>query len=105
MLHYSENWLLLISTGTSILTFLMIFLLQNMQNRDTRAMQIKLNELLRAVEGARKEMVNLEHVTEEELAKYCEEFKMLHRTYSAELAKRELRISNKSENESNKRGV
>ncbi len=87
-LHYSENWQLLINTGTTILTFLMVFLLQNMQNRDSRAMQVKLDELLRAVKGARTELVDLENVTEEELTRYAEEFKTLHLHYAKILEKR-----------------
>ena len=87
-LHYSENWQLVINTGTTILTFLMVFLLQNMQNRDSRAMQVKLDELLRALKGARTELVNLENVTEEELTRYCEEFKTLHLHYAKVLEKR-----------------
>jgi low affinity Fe/Cu permease len=66
----------------------MVFLLQNMQNRDSRAMQVKLDELLRAVKGARTELVNLENVTEEELTRYCEEFKTLHLHYAKVLEKR-----------------
>ena len=91
-LHYSENWQLIINTGTTIRTFLMIFLLQNMQNRDSRAMQVKLDELLRAVKGARTELVDLENVTEEELVRYCEEFKNLHLRYAKVLAKRGSKI-------------
>src|SRR4051812_38279428 len=87
-LHYSETWQLVINTGTTILTFLMVFLLQNMQNRDSRAMQIKLDELLRALHGARTELVDLENVTEGELARYCEEFKTLHLHYAQVLSKR-----------------
>lgn len=87
-LNYSENWQLVINTGTTILTFLMVFLLQNMQNRDSRAMQVKLDELLRAMKGARTELVNLENVTEEELTRYCEEFKTLHLHYAKVLEKR-----------------
>ena len=87
-LHYNENWQLLINTGTTILTFLMVFLLQNMQNRDSRAMQIKLDELLRAVKGARTELVDLENVTENELTAYCEEFRNLHLHYAKVLSKR-----------------
>jgi len=86
--HYSATWQLVINTGTTILTFLMVFLLQNMQNRDSRAMQVKLDELLRAVHGARTELVDLENVTEAELARYCEEFKTLHLRYAKILAKR-----------------
>ena len=87
-LNYSETWQLVINTGTTILTFLMVFLLQNMQNRDSRAMQVKLDELLRAMKGARTELVNLENVTEEELTRYCEEFKTLHLHYAKILDKR-----------------
>jgi len=87
-LNYSENWQLVINTGTTILTFLMVFLLQNMQNRDSRAMQVKLDELLRAVKGARTELVDLENVTEEELTRYCDEFKTLHLHYAKVLEKR-----------------
>ncbi len=91
-LHYSANWQLIINTGTTILTFLMVFLLQNMQNRDSRAMQVKLDELLRAVKGARTELVDLENVPEEELVRYCEEFKNLHLRYAKALAKRGAKI-------------
>lgn len=90
--HYSETWQLIINTGTTILTFLMIFLLQNMQNRDSRAMQIKLDELLRAVKGARTELVDLENVTEKELERYCDEFKVLHLRYAKLLSKRRGKI-------------
>jgi low affinity Fe/Cu permease len=86
--NYSENWQLVINTSTTILTFLMVFLLQNTQNRDSRAMHIKLDELIRAVHGARTEMVDLENVTEEELTKYCNEFKNLHLHYARVLSKR-----------------
>ena len=87
-LHYSANWQLVINTGTTIVTFLIVFLLQNTQNRDSRAMQVKLDELLRAVKGARTELVDLENVTEEELARYCEEFKRLHLHYATLLQAR-----------------
>jgi low affinity Fe/Cu permease len=97
-LHYSENWQLIINTGTTILTFLMVFLLQNMQNRDSRAMQVKLDELLRAVKGARTELVDLENVTEEELARYCDEFKNLHFRYAKILAERGSKIEVTAEN-------
>lgn len=90
--HYSETWQLIINTGTTILTFLMVFLLQNMQNRDSRAMQIKLDELLRAVRGARTELVDLENVTEAELSRYCNEFKVLHLRYAKLLSKRRGKI-------------
>jgi low affinity Fe/Cu permease len=74
----------------------MVFLLQNMQNRDSRAMQVKLDELLRAVKGARTELVDLENVTEAELARYSEEFKRLHLRYAQLLSKRSGKIQAKA---------
>jgi low affinity Fe/Cu permease len=85
---FSDTWQLVINTGTSLLTFLMVFLLQNTQNRDSRATQIKLDELLRAMKGARNELVDLQNVSEQELTHYCEEFKRLHLRYAEALKKR-----------------
>jgi low affinity Fe/Cu permease len=67
--HYSDTWQLFINTGTTIVTFLMVFLIQNTQNRDGAAMQIKLDELIRALQGAHNELVNLEDMSDEELEK------------------------------------
>lgn len=64
---YSDTWQLIINTGTTIVTFLMVFLIQNSQNRDAAAMQAKLDELLRAVEKAREGFVGIEHRTDEEI--------------------------------------
>jgi low affinity Fe/Cu permease len=74
---YSNTWQLVINTGTTIITFLMVFLIQNTQNRDARAMHLKLDELLRSVEGARVSMANLENLPDEELQKLSEEFRQL----------------------------
>ena len=68
--HFSDTWQLIINTGTTIITFLMVFLIQNTQNRDSVAMQIKLDELLRAVQGAHTALANLEDLTEEELEQF-----------------------------------
>jgi low affinity Fe/Cu permease len=68
---------LIINTGTTIITFLMVFLIQNTQNRDAKAIHLKLDELLRAVEGARTSMANLENLPDEELKRIQEEFKRL----------------------------
>ena len=65
--HYSDTWQLVINTGTTVVTFLMVFLIQNTQNRDGAAMQLKLDELLRAVQGAETGLANLEDLTEKEL--------------------------------------
>jgi low affinity Fe/Cu permease len=70
LFHFSDTWQLVINTGTTIVTFLMVFLIQNTQNRDSVAMQIKLDELLRAVKGAHTALANLEDLTEEELDQF-----------------------------------
>ena len=74
---YSDTWQLIINTGTTIITFLMVFLIQNTQNRDTAAIQLKLDELIRATANARNRMVMLEDLTEEELKKLKESFATL----------------------------
>lgn len=74
-LGYSENWQLIVNTGTTICTFLMVFVIQNSQNRDSRAAQIKLDEIIRAIKGARNTMIDLEELTDEEL-------KLLHKKFS-----------------------
>jgi low affinity Fe/Cu permease len=74
---YSDTWQLVINTGTTIITFLMVFLIQNTQNRDAKAMHLKLDELIKAVKGARNQLLDLEEMSDEELAKLQEEFKRL----------------------------
>ena len=65
--HFSDTWQLIINTGTTIVTFLMVFLIQNSQNRDGAAMQAKLDELLRAVEKAREKFIGIEHLTDQQI--------------------------------------
>jgi low affinity Fe/Cu permease len=67
LFHWSDTWQLVINTGTTIVTFLMVFLIQNAQNRDGAAIQAKLDELIRAVGHARNEFIGIEHLTELEL--------------------------------------
>lgn len=75
--HFSDTWQLIINTGTTIVTFLSVFLIQNTQNRDTKALHLKLDELIRAVGGARNSLVDLEHLSEAEISKLEEEFHRL----------------------------
>ena len=70
--HYSDTWQLVINTATTIVTFLMVFLIQNSQNRDAAAMQAKLDELLRAVSKARADFIGIEHLTDAEIEKIRE---------------------------------
>jgi len=65
--HYSDTWQLIVNTATTIITFLMVFLIQNSQNRDAAAMQAKLDELIRAVEGARGQFIAIEHLTDTQI--------------------------------------
>lgn len=83
MTHYSETWQLWINTSPTILTFLMVFLLQNAQTRDTRAVHVKIDELIRAVEGARNEFIDVENLSEAELDQRCLEFQRMHRHFLA----------------------
>jgi low affinity Fe/Cu permease len=74
---YSQGWQLVINTGTTIVTFLMVFLIQNTQNRDARALHLKLDELIRALTEARTGLVDLENLPEEDLDRLAKEFKSL----------------------------
>ena len=67
LFHFSDKWMQVMSTGTSLLTFLLVFLIQNTQNRDTRAINLKLNELIRAADKARNQMIDIERLTDLEL--------------------------------------
>jgi low affinity Fe/Cu permease len=67
LFHYSDTWQLVINTGTTIITFLMVFLIQNTQNRDGEALQVKLDELIRALEGADNALLDLEELEDERL--------------------------------------
>jgi len=82
--HFSDTWQLVINTGTTIVTFLMVFLIQRSQNNDSRAVHLKLNEIVAALEGASSRLVNVEDLSEDEL-------KVLHHYYQrlAQLAKKD----------------
>ncbi len=77
LFHYSDTWQLVINTGTTIVTFLMVFLIQNTQNRDGKAVQLKLDELIRATKGARNQYVGLEDLSDTDLTELDKEFKVL----------------------------
>lgn len=76
---FSDTWQLVINTGTTIVTFLMVFLIQNTQNRDTEALHIKLDELIRATQGAHNALLDLEELTQEELDEFRERYTALAR--------------------------
>ena len=86
---FSDTWQLVINTGTTIVTFLMVFLIQNTQNRDAQVMQLKLDELIRAVEQARNELVDMEDLSDEELHRLQHQFEALRKMAEAERADRE----------------
>jgi low affinity Fe/Cu permease len=75
---FSDTWQLVINTSTTIVTFLMVFLIQNTQNRDAKAIHLKLDELLKGVTGARTELVDLENLTDKELEDLHQQFKKIH---------------------------
>jgi low affinity Fe/Cu permease len=76
--HFSDTWQLVINTATTIVTFLMVFLIQNTQNRDAKAIHLKLDELIRGVKGARTGLVDLESLPDEELERLQKYFQKLH---------------------------
>jgi low affinity Fe/Cu permease len=72
--HYSDTWQLVINTGTTIVTFLMVFLIQRAQNKESKAVQLKLNEIVAAVQGASNRLIDVENLSEDELARLQEHF-------------------------------
>ena len=77
MFNFSDTWQLVINTGTTIITFLMVFLIQNTQNRDTRAMPLKLDEIIRSVAAARDSMIDIEDRTDDEISAIASEFEAI----------------------------
>lgn len=75
--HFSDTWQLIINTATTVVTFLMVFLIQNTQNRDAKAVHLKLDELIRALKGARNKLVDLEELSDSDLKKLEEQFRRL----------------------------
>ena len=85
--HFSDTWQLVINTGTTIITFLMVFLIQNTQTRDTKTMHLKLDELIRAVQGARNAFVDVEHSSQEKIDELGIEFAHFRETEADEPCK------------------
>lgn len=88
LFNFSNSWQLFINTTTTITTFLVVFLIQNTQNRDSKAVHIKLDELLKGVKGARTSLVDLENLPDDEIEALAEEFKQIQESYQKELQKR-----------------
>ena len=72
--HYSDAWQLIINTGTTVITFLVVFLIQNTQNRDARAIHLKLDEIIKSIDKAHNEMIDIEHLSDEELQKLADRY-------------------------------
>jgi low affinity Fe/Cu permease len=87
---YTDTWQLMINTTTTIITFLMVFIIQNTQNRDTEAMQVKLDELIRATQGAHNALLDLEDLEEEQLERYRRRYEALAAQAREKLKKGEL---------------
>src|ERR671922_2461302 len=83
--HFSDTWQLVINTATTIVTFLMVFLIQNTQNRDTEALQVKLDELIRAMKGAHNALLDLEELDEEQLDRIRADYEKLAKEARKEL--------------------
>jgi low affinity Fe/Cu permease len=75
--HFSDTWQLIINTATTVITFLMVFLIQNTQNRDAKAVHLKLDEMIRALKGARNQLLDLENLSDEDLKSLEEQFQRL----------------------------
>ena len=74
---YSDTWQLVINTGTTIITFVMVFLIQNTQNRDARAIHLKLDEIIRSIHTAHNEMIDIEHLSDEELSQLAKRYEAI----------------------------
>jgi low affinity Fe/Cu permease len=81
--HYSDTWQLVVNTGTTIVTFLMVFLIQNTQNRDAKALHLKLDEVIRALKLADNQMIDIEKLSDEELEVLANQFEQIRAEYEA----------------------
>ena len=93
--NYSDTWQLVINTGTTVVTFLMVFLIQNTQNRDAKAIHLKLDELIRGVTGARTPLVGLEQLTDDELKRLQEQLERVRVDAGAKLEQQDVALAAK----------
>jgi low affinity Fe/Cu permease len=100
---YSDTWQLVINTATTIVTFLMVFLIQNTQNRDAKVIHLKLDELLRALDSARTGFVDLEELSDEDLAQVQTQFHELHKRYGDAVAPLHRMVDEHARRETNRR--
>jgi low affinity Fe/Cu permease len=89
---FSDTWQLVINTGTTIVTFLMVFLIQSTQNRDSEAVQVKLDEIIRAIGSAKNELLDLEELEEEDLSRIRDTYRELARTARSQLSQRKRKV-------------
>jgi len=101
--HYSDTWQLVINTGTTIITFIMVFLIQNTQNRDAKAINLKLNEIIRSIGKAQNDLIDIEKLSDEELDRLAEQYERirqhaeLRRKRKHESLQQEIKLKVKSE--------
>ena len=89
--HYSDTWQLVVNTATTIITFLIVFLIQNTQNRDARAIHLKLDEIIRSIELAHNEMIDIEKLSDEELERMASVYERIRGEYQSRSQRREKR--------------
>jgi low affinity Fe/Cu permease len=94
--HYSDTWQLIINTATTVITFLMVFLIQNTQNRDTLAMNLKLDEIIRSIRHAHNEMINIEKLSDEELADLAKHYERIREEHDHRAARKLLNNAKKN---------
>jgi low affinity Fe/Cu permease len=86
--HYSDTWQLVINTGTTVITFLVVFLIQNTQNRDARAIHLKLDEIIKSIDQAHNEMIDIEHLSDDELQKIADKYQKVREECDSRSARR-----------------
>jgi low affinity Fe/Cu permease len=91
LFHYSDTWQLVINTGTTVITFLVVFLIQNTQNRDARAIHLKLDEIIKSLDQAQNEMIDIEHLSDPELQKLADKYQRVRDKCDVRLRRRQKR--------------